>query len=257
MRPCVLVAVTAALVLSGASASAQIRVDEARIAAGDLRISGRIRQPNAVVVLDEEISTTSDRSGRFAFRVPYFPKDCTAVLQAEGETREIVVANCGQAGPQGEAGVPGSIGAAGPPGPRGETGPQGSAGLRGEAGPQGPPGPRGETGQQGPPGARGEPGPPGPPGARGEPGPAGAAGPPGERGPAGPEGPPGRISIRNVSTDACRQPYCEVVCEAGEMLLSAYCLRSGQPTFTRRGSGEAVALCPGDSGGAVGFCLRP
>lgn len=64
------------------------------------------------------------------------------------------------------------------------------------------------------------------------------------------------MSLRPVSREGCAQPYCEVACEAGEVFVSAYCLRSGQPTFTRRASGEAVALCPGDSAGIMGFCLR-
>ncbi len=64
------------------------------------------------------------------------------------------------------------------------------------------------------------------------------------------------MNLRQIRKDACSDPYCEVVCEAGEAIISAYCLRSGQPTFTRRESGEAVALCPGSSGGIAGFCAR-
>lgn len=206
---------------------AQIQVDDARIAGGDLRISGRVKERGGTVILDDDISTMSDRQGRFSFRVPHMPPSCVVTLKSGQDEREAVVANCGSVGPRGEKGEPGPTGPAGAAGPPGPPGPPGSPGPQGVAGP---PGPRGETG------------------------PAGPAGPPG---PPGPDGAAARLNLRPLRTETCAKPYCELVCENGETLLSAYCLKSGNATFTRRESGEAVAMCPGDSGGMAAFCLRP
>lgn len=204
--------------LSALPSSAEIRVDDARIAGGDLRITGRVSKGGEVVVLDDDVSVQADRSGRFSFRVPYMPqRNCTVTLKSGADEREVVVANCGISGAQGERGEPGPMGAQGP---RGEPGPAGPAGQAGAPGPQGP---RGEMGPAGPPG------------------PAGAA---------------GAVNIRALKVDGCRQPYCEAVCDAGETMISALCFRAGQPTFNRRDGGETVVLCPGDSAGITAFCLR-
>jgi hypothetical protein len=221
---------------------AEIRVDDARLANGELRISGGGVKPGAVVVLDDDVSVQADRRGRFSFRVPYMPqRNCTVTLRSDPDEREAVVANCGVSGAPGERGEAGPMGA---PGPRGEAGPPGPAGPPGLAGPAGP---------AGSPGARGETGPAGPKGDAGPPGAAGAAGP---AGPPGPAGASGAVNIRTLRVDGCRQPYCEALCEPAETMISAYCLRAGQPTFNRRDSGETVVLCPGDSAGITAFCLR-
>ena len=62
--------------------------------------------------------------------------------------------------------------------------------------------------------------------------------------------------LRGLRTETCDRPACELVCESGETLVSAYCLRTGTPTFTRRESGEAVALCPAESAGMTAVCGR-
>jgi hypothetical protein len=243
----------AAIVWAGA-AQAEIRIDEARIAAGELRISGRATARNAQVTLDDDIATTSDRQGRFSFRVAYRPEGCTAVIRAGEEAREIVVADCAPAGPQGPPGATGPagpVGAAGERGPVGERGPPGERGVPGE---RGAPGERGPAGERGPPGERGA---AGERGADGAPGPVGPPGPPGIAGPPGPAGPAAALNLRVVRTEGCAQPYCEALCDAGETILSAYCLRAGPPTFTRRDSGEAVVLCPSGSAGITAFCWRP
>jgi hypothetical protein len=187
----------ALLALSAVPSAAEIRIEDARIAAGELRITGRVSKGGEVVVLDEDISVRADRSGRFSFRVPYMPqRNCTVTLKAGADEREAVIASCGLTGPQG---------------------------MKGDAGPAGPQGPKGDAGPAGPPG------------------PAAAAAP---------------VSIRPVKVEGCRAPYCEAVCDGGEMMISALCLRAGQPTFNRRESGETVVLCPGDSAGITAFCLR-
>ncbi len=174
MRPIGLALVC--LAAGATPALAQIRIDEARIVAGDLRVSGRAK-PNITVTFDEQHETRTTPGGFFTFRLQYLPPDCVGTLKAGDESRDVVISGCGPAGPAGPKGDPGapgsagSAGAAGAQGPAGPPGPQGPAGPRGEPGPAGPPGPRGEPGPAGPPGPRGEPGPAGPPG------PAGTANP--------------------------------------------------------------------------------
>jgi hypothetical protein len=90
------------------------------------------------------------------------------------------------------------------PGPRGDVGPPGSAGERGEAGPQG------ISGRQGPPG------PPGPP------------------------GPAGLASQTRVMRVNCLSESCQVSCEVGEVLVTAYC---GAGRKTAVFLGEKAASC--------------
>ena len=246
---------------AAAPAQSAITVWDARIEAGDLTVSGSVGKAGVVVTLDDDIPVTSDKRGRFTLKVPYVPQNCVATLKAGEASREIAIANCGATG---------APGAKGEPGP---TGPQGVAGLAGPAGPKGDMGPKGDTGPKGDMGPKGEPGPKGDAGPKGEAGAkgaAGASGPKGEQGPAGPQGPagsPGQAGsqaaaatgaspFRMLRTDGCAKPHCELVCDEGETFVSSYCLRGGNPTFTRRESGEAVAMCPPDSSGMVGFCAK-
>lgn len=244
LRPAASVALPALVALSAALSAAlpaalpahaqpvrqPIMVDDARLVGGDLRITGRVPKAGLQVTLDDEIAVISGRGGRFSFSVPYLPPNCVATLKAGEDEREAVIANCG---PKGENGAQGQAGDRGAPGPKGE------AGLKGEAGPPG------------------EPGIPGPLGAPGPIGAAGAAGPKGDAGVPGPAGAPGQVAMRTLRTDGCSGGPCELACEGSEVFLSAYCLRTGTPTFTRRDTGQAVASCPAESGGMMGFCVRP
>jgi hypothetical protein len=45
---------------------------------------------------------------------------------------------------------------------------------------------------------------------------------------------------------------CAVTCEAGEMLVTAHCLKGGAPVYDGEG-----ASCPAEASGIVGFCTRP
>lgn len=235
--------------------SQPIMVYDARIEAGDLRISGSVRKPNAIVVMDEDISIQADRRGRFVFRLPYRPGTCVVSLKSDEDEREAVIANCapeGQAGPKGDPGPagqagsqgqPGETGAKGDKGDKGDTGPAGPTGLAGPVGPQGQPGAagaRGETGSKGETGPRGEPGPRGPAGAAGAPGPA---------------GPAASAPLRAVRAESCGSGGCTVSCERGEVFVSAYCLKTGAPAFTG-GEGAPTATCPSEAAGMVGICGR-
>lgn len=209
-----------------------IMVYDARIEAGDLRISGSVRKGGLVVVLDDEISVAADSRGRFVFKLPYRPRTCVAALKVDEDEREAVIANCA---PEGEAG---------PKGEPGPTGPQGMAGI------QGPPGPQGEAGAPGTAGPAGAPGPKGDAGAGGEPGPKGDAG---AQGPAGPIS----ASLRALRSGACPEAGCELACDSGEVLVSAYCLGSASPTYRGGTSGSATATCPAGGEGMTAFCTKP
>ncbi|MBE7248965.1 MAG: collagen-like protein [Actinomycetospora chiangmaiensis] len=231
-----------------APAQSPITVWDARIEAGDLTVSGSVGKAGVVVTLDDDIPVTSDKRGRFTLKVPYVPQNCVATLKAGEASREIAIANCGATG------APGAKGEPGPTGPQGMAGLAGPAGLKGEAGPRGEAGPKGDAGPKGEPGPRGE------AGAKGEAGPRGEAGPAGPQGPAGSAGAAATASaappFRMLRTDGCSAPHCELACDEGETFVSAYCLRGSSPNFTRRESGQAVALCPPDSSGMVGFCAK-
>ena len=68
-----------------------IMVYDARIEAGDLRISGSVRKGGLIVVLDDDISVAADARGRFTFRLPYRPSTCIATLKAEEDERGAAV----------------------------------------------------------------------------------------------------------------------------------------------------------------------
>lgn len=229
-----------------------ITVYDARIEAGDLRISGSVRRGGAAVVLDEDISVMADARGRFVFRLPYRPGTCIAALKSGEDEREAVIANCA---PEGQPG------ARGDPGLRGEPGPQGLAGLPGQVGPAGP---AGEAGPRGEAGSKGDMGPKGEAGAKGEAGSKGETGAKGEAGAAGPAGPSGATGVaipaaapfRVLRAEACPASGCEIACEAGEVFVSAYCLKAGAPVFSQGAGGTANAACPSEAAGMVGFCAR-
>lgn len=236
---------------------APIMVYDARIEAGDLRISGSVRKAGTVVVLDEDISVIADGRGRFVFRLPYRPPTCVGTLKADGDEREVAIANCapeGQAGAKGEpgpAGPQGLAGLPGAPGPQGEAGPKGETGAKGETGPRGEPGSKGEAGAKGDSGTKGEPGAAGAAGPRGEPG---LKGEPGAAPAAAAPAPSAALRVKR--SDACPPAGCELTCEGGEVFVSAYCLTGGAVVFSNGPNGTPFASCPAGASGMVGVCTR-
>jgi hypothetical protein len=218
-----------------------ISVYDARIEAGDLRLSGSVRKPGAIVEMDGDISIQADSRGRFLFKLPYRPATCVVTLKSGEDEREAVVANCAPEGPPGPTGPQGAPGPAGEAGAKGEQGPAGLAGVKGEAGPVGAAGPTGDTGP------------------KGEAGLQGAPGPRGEQGPAGPKGEPGTpgqpaatsVALRRLSKADCAGG-CAVTCDGGEAMVAARCLGGGTPTYEAEG-----ATCPAEATSIVGFCTKP
>ncbi|MEL6060675.1 MULTISPECIES: collagen-like protein [unclassified Methylobacterium] len=192
-----------------APAQAEMRIEAAKITGGDLWIIGYADDPDTEITLDGQFPHRTDSNGYFEFRVVYHPATCIATLQTPKQSRSVVIAGCGQQGPQ----APGLVGPQGPrgeAGPRGETGPAGQPGAMGMPGPAGPPGLRGAAGA---PGEPGRPGPAGEAGSMGETGPMGPMGPMGPRGaqgPPGPAGPPGKaappVAVQRVAPVPRRAP---------------------------------------------------
>ena len=126
----------------------------------------------------------------------------------------------GPAGPQGEAGAAGPVG---PAGPQGEAGPQGSAAPQGEPGPQGPIGPAGH---------------------QGEPGTSGPPGPRGEKGDKGDKADPSGAAIRVLAPVGSGQSSS---CDAGEIMVSAWCIGTYQSYPLRMGQNEASCAAAEDA----------
>jgi hypothetical protein len=214
----------------------------AAIQAGALFIAGQTPSPRAVVSADDRFTTSSNRNGRLAFRLAYYPANCAVTLKSGNHERQAIVANCAASGAQGEAGP---AGAAGPQGPQGRAGPQSAPGVPGSGGPPGPAGPRGEAGLAGPQGPQGV---QGVPGAQAPAGPRGEAGPPGPRGEAGGAG----LDIRRVRQACSAGQICAVTCDQNETALNAVCPKQAPATLT---GDRSVSCGIGNSDTMVAYCV--
>jgi hypothetical protein len=87
-----------------APAVADIAIVDAHIGEGDLWIVGHADEPDAEVTLDDSFTSRSDARGNFHFRIAYHPATCVVLVKTPRQSRAVVVANCGQRGPQGEPG---------------------------------------------------------------------------------------------------------------------------------------------------------
>jgi len=229
---CVLPAIVAAgFLMFHEPAAARIRLNDAKIVAGVLVVSGHTRHRYEAIALDDRAARKSDRHRRFVFRIPYYPPNCTVTLRTVDDQRVATIASCGGQG------LLGATGERGPAGPQGPAGPTGSQGAPGTAGPPGPPGPQGVAG---PPGQPGVTGPTGPPGIAGPPGPNGATGPagpqglpglPGVAGSPGPKGDPG-TQIRQVRRDCAEDRECAVACADDEIAINAFCPKRAPAILT-------------------------
>jgi hypothetical protein len=122
------VAVTTACVITwGGNAHAEIFITTAAISGGALVIVGRVRQPREPSVQikinpSKTVQVESSRTGGFRWIGPEFPSTCMVEITSGEDKREVLIQNCGLAGP------------AGPPGPAGPTGQMGPAGPKGDPG---------------------------------------------------------------------------------------------------------------------------
>ncbi len=77
---------------------AGISLSAAAIQAGTLFIAGQTQSPHAVVSADDRFTTSSNRDGRFAFRLAYYPMSCAVTLKSGNSERRAIVANCAASG---------------------------------------------------------------------------------------------------------------------------------------------------------------
>jgi Collagen triple helix repeat (20 copies) len=127
----------------GGYARAEILITTAAISRGELTIVGRVRrahEPSVQIKINpgKTVQVDGSPTGGFRWVGTEFPSTCVVEISSGEDKREVLIENCGLAGP------PGSQGPAGPPGP---AGPQGPAGPPGPAGSPGPAGPRGAPGE--------------------------------------------------------------------------------------------------------------
>lgn len=176
------VAASIKFLMGAIPAFALIKVDAAKITAGELWVLGSVDEENSEIVLDDRFAHRTDGKGRFEFLIVYHPASCIISLRTLRQVREVVVGECGQQGIQAPSLI-GPAGPMGPIGPRGARGPQGEMGIMGEMGPSGPNGLPGFEGLEGPVGVEG---------------PRGETGPAGETGPQGPRGEPGHIGLADL-----------------------------------------------------------
>jgi hypothetical protein len=177
-------------ILSTSAQAAVITITDAKIAQGELTVTGTSPNANQTVGLDGLFTDMSNANKVFAFHLTdYHPADCVVTLTAGAATATAVVANCGERGlsPRGvwkstdNYLVDDVVTSGGSSwraildnvnkkpsnhpaqwevlAAKGDTGPAGAAGPAGSAGPTGPAGPQGDTGPTGPQGPQGPQGP--------------------------------------------------------------------------------------------------
>jgi len=223
-----ILAAAAGCLLATQAHAAAITITDAKVAGGQLTVTGTTGRANTPVTLDGQFNATSDASRNFTFTLSdYLPTDCVVTVSDGKRSVNGVVADCGPAGLtirgdwlasasyqandavtfQGSAWVAladnrnrrpdthaaqwqqfVARGDAGATGPVGPAGPRGVKGATGDMGLTGPQGVAGVTGPAGPAGPVGATGPAGPKGDTGTSGATGAKGATGAAGPAGPVG---------------------------------------------------------------------
>ena len=98
------------LLLTATPAFADLIVEQATIAGGQLHVIGRVSPPARVMVrLDEAYETRTERNGRFLFRLVYHPANCVVSLIAGKDLGRAVVKGCVERSPGGEAELPASV----------------------------------------------------------------------------------------------------------------------------------------------------
>jgi hypothetical protein len=120
------VVITAAtcVITWGGNARAEILITTAAISRGELTIVGRVRRPRDPSVQikinpSKTVHVESTSTGGFRWIGLEFPSTCMVEITSGADKREVMIQNCGLAGP---AGPPGPAGPMGPPGPKGDPG---------------------------------------------------------------------------------------------------------------------------------------
>jgi hypothetical protein len=75
------------------AATADIRIDESRYAAGQLFVAGQTA-PGSTVTLDDKYKTKSNGDGHFTFKLKYKPATCMSDIRAGDDIYSAVIAGC-------------------------------------------------------------------------------------------------------------------------------------------------------------------
>ena len=106
MKPPIIAAALASSFVT--SALADITIQTAKIAKGELIINGTVSPHTAKVVLTispgTSVEVAPDRHGRFTWKDAKFPATCSVEVRAGNEKKTFLVANCGLQGPPGPNG---------------------------------------------------------------------------------------------------------------------------------------------------------
>src|SRR5262245_26875976 len=107
MRSTTLLGFTALVtVMAATDGLAEIRIGNATITGGALVVSGSTSQPRQEIGLDGKFKVISGANRTFTFRQQgYYPNSCVVELKVGSEAAKATVANCGAAGPSGQAGA--------------------------------------------------------------------------------------------------------------------------------------------------------
>jgi hypothetical protein len=96
------------------AAHADITIETAKIAKGELMISGAVPPHTANVILTISpgtvVEVSPDRRGRFAWKGAKFPSTCSVEVHARNEQKTVLIADCGMPGPPGSSGQSGITG---------------------------------------------------------------------------------------------------------------------------------------------------
>jgi hypothetical protein len=120
------VVTTVCVITSSENARAEILITTAAISRGELVIVGRVRQarePSVQIKINPSkiVQVEGTPTGGFRWIGAEFPSTCMVEITSGDDKREVLIQNCGVAGP------------VGPPGPAGQIGPAGPKGAPGEA----------------------------------------------------------------------------------------------------------------------------
>src|ERR1700726_2614855 len=74
--------------------TARILLNDAKIVAGVLVVTGHTRHSHEIITLNGRITRKSDQHRRFAFRIPYHPHGCAIILRTTRDERKVSIASC-------------------------------------------------------------------------------------------------------------------------------------------------------------------
>src|ERR1700733_6945947 len=75
-------------------AAARISLNNAKMVAGVLVVTGHTRHRHETITLDGRLTRKSDRHRSFVFRIPYRPQSCAVILRTARDERKAAITSC-------------------------------------------------------------------------------------------------------------------------------------------------------------------